>query len=95
MSPPDSRVFIIGYAGQLARPGEAQARAYKAKKYLTEKRGIDPDRIVTVDGVHKEPISVELFITAQGAPKPLASPNIYPGNVKIIKGKAAANNARQ
>lgn len=95
ISPSDARVFIIGYAGKQARLGEAQARADKAKKYLIEKRGIDPERIVTIDGGYKDPISVELFITPRGKPKPLASPNIYPGNVKTIKDKDAGNNRRR
>lgn len=42
----DSTVYIIAYAGQRARVGEAQSRANQAKNYLTSKRGIDPGRIL-------------------------------------------------
>jgi hypothetical protein len=94
-SPADSTVYLIGYAGQRARVGEAQARANLAKDYLTQKRGIDPRRIVIVDGGHRDPAGVELFITHRGQPKPLSSPNVYPGNVQIIKDNNASSNHRR
>ncbi len=94
-SPPDSTVYIIGYAGQRARVGEAQTRANQAKDYLTTKRAIDPRRIVIVDGGHRDPAGVELFITRRGQPKPLSSPGVYPGNVKIIKDNKASSNHRR
>lgn len=84
-SPSDATVYIIGYAGRRARVGEAQTRANQAKDYLTTKRGVDPKRIVIVDGGHRDPAGVELFIIRRGQPKPLSSPNVYPGDVKIIK----------
>jgi hypothetical protein len=84
-TPSDSTVYIIAYAGQRARVGEAQTRANQAKGYLTQKRNIDPKRIAILDGGHRDPAGVELFITRRGQPKPLSSPNVYPGNVKIIK----------
>jgi len=94
-TPSDSTVYIIGYAGQRARVGEAQARANQAKDYLTTKRAIDPGRIVIVDGGHRDPATVELFITRRGQPKPLSSPNVYPGDVKIIKDNKANSNHRR
>lgn len=83
-SPPDSTVYIIGYAGQRARIGEALKRADWAKNYLIQKRDIDSKRIVVVDGGHRDPAGVELFMVPRGQPKPLSSPNVYPGNVEII-----------
>lgn len=84
-APSDSTVYIIGYAGQRAKVGEAQARANLAKEYLTKKRSLDPRRIIIIDGGHRDPAGVDLYITPRGQPKPLASPNVYPGNVQIIK----------
>jgi len=84
-SPADSTVYVIAYAGQKARLGEAQTRANEVKDYLSTKRAIDPKRIVIVDGGHRDPAGVDLFITTHGQPKPLASPNVYPGYVQIIK----------
>jgi len=90
-TPSDSTVYIIAYAGQRARVGEAQTRANQAKDYLTTKRAIDPRRIVIVDGGHRDPAGVELFITRRGQPKPLSSPGVYPGDVKIIKDNNASS----
>lgn len=78
-------VHIIGYAGPRAKPGEAEARANVAKEYLIHKQRIDPKQIVVIDGGYRDLAGVDLFITLRGQPKPLASPNVYPGNVKIIK----------
>ena len=81
----DAKVYIIAYAGQRARVGEALTRANQAEQYLTSKRGVAPNRIVKIDGGHRNPSGVELYITLRGHPKPLPSPNIYPGDVQIIK----------
>lgn len=84
-APSDSTVYIISYAGLRARIGEALTRANQAKDYLTTKRGIDPKRMVIIDGGHRDPAGVDLYITLRGQPKPLSVPNIYPGDVQIIK----------
>ncbi len=91
-SPVDSMVYIIAYAGQVARVGEAQARASEAKDYLTQKRQINPRRTVILDGGYRDQAGVELFIITRGQPKPLPSPNVYPGNVQIIKNPNAPSN---
>ena len=86
----DSRIYIIGYAGQQARVNEAQERANWAKEYLNNKKGVNAERIVVIDGGYRDPAGVDLYITPRGQPKPLSSPNVYPGNVQIIKdGKAS------
>lgn len=90
--PPDSIVYIIAYAGRRARIGEAQKRATEAKDYLTTKRGIDPGRMVIVDGGYRDPAGVDLFLVRPNQPKPLSSPNLYPGNVQIIEDSNGARN---
>jgi len=90
--PLDSTIYIIAYAGQRARTGEAQLRASEAKDYLNKKRGIDPGRIVIVDGGYRDPAGVDLFVVRPDQPKPLSSPNVYPGNVQIVKDSNATNN---
>jgi hypothetical protein len=94
-TPSDSTVYIIGYAGRQAREGEAIQRANQAKDYLTMKRGVESKRMITVDGGHRDPAGVELFITRRGQPKPVSSPNVYPGDVKIIKDNKASSNDRR
>lgn len=81
----DSTVYIIAYAGQRARADEAQIRAKEAKDYLIRKSGIGPQRIITIDGGHRDPAGVDLYITTRGQPKPLPTPNLYPENVQVIK----------
>jgi hypothetical protein len=81
---PDSLIYVIAYAGKRAQAAEGQARANRAMDYLTKKRGIERGRIVTVDGGHREPAGVELYLVARGQPKPLSLPWIYPGDVQIV-----------
>jgi hypothetical protein len=47
---PETKGYIIAYNGQRARVGEAQARSDCAKNYLVNERGIQSERVVTMDG---------------------------------------------
>jgi len=89
---PTVTIHIIGYAGLRATMGEAEARARLAQDYLVQKRDIDATRIVIIDGGYRDEPAVELFITRRDQPKPLASPNVYPKNVQIIKDNKRTNN---
>ena len=82
---PQSKVYLIGYADQCARINEAQLRAKRAKKFLVDRLGIEEQRIVIIDGGHRDDEWIELYIIPPNKPKPLASPNIHPKNVHIIK----------
>lgn len=92
---PGSQGYIIAYAGRRARTGEAQARADRAKDYLVNTRGIDPGRIVTVDGGYREDLTVELWIVPQGATPPTASPTLQPSDVTIITGGTGRTTGRR
>lgn len=81
---PDAEGYIIAYAGMMAHPGEAKARAECAKKYLMKKRHIKPERISPIDGGYREAREVELYVEPQGGPLPLAVPSVRPSKVKII-----------
>ena len=84
---PSAQPYIIAYAGRHARPGEAKGRASRAKSYLIREHGIDPERIVIVDGGYREIRSVELWLVPMGAVSlPLATPTIDPKDVRILKG---------
>jgi hypothetical protein len=82
---PGAQGYIIAYGGRRARTGEAQARADRAKDYLVNNRQIDAGRIVTVDGGHKEDLTVELWIVPTGATPPTASPTVDASEVQIIR----------
>ena len=82
---PDTRGYIIVYAGQRARVSEAQSRAGRAKAYLIRQRGIDPDRVFAVDGGYRKELTVEIWFGSRGAPAPIPSPTLRRRDVKIIK----------
>ena len=92
---PGSQGYIIAYAGRRSRAGEAQARADRAKDYLVNTRGIDPGRIVTVDGGFREDLTVELWIVPTGATPPTASPTLQQSDVTIITGGTGRTGGRR
>jgi hypothetical protein len=79
--------YILCYGGRIGRAGEARARCERAKNYVTGRRGIEAARIVTVDGGHREYLTVQLCVVPQGVMPPTASPTVDPSEVKIISGK--------
>jgi hypothetical protein len=64
---PGSTGVIVVYAARTGPAGQAQARADRAKDYLVNTRGIDANRIRTIDGGCREDLTVELWIEPQGA----------------------------
>jgi hypothetical protein len=83
--PPESKVYIIGYADQCAVVGEALMRANRAKNILVYKLGIPEQRVTTIDGGHHSAVWIELYIVPPDKPKPLAVPTIPPKYVRILK----------
>jgi hypothetical protein len=79
----DSRIYIIGYAGNEACPNEALSKATRAKGYLV-KLGVSGQRIVMIDGGYAAPVRTEFYVVAPDQPKPLAHPDIYPGDVHVL-----------
>jgi hypothetical protein len=92
---PGAQGYIIAYGGRRGRTGEAQARADRAKDYLVNTRGVDPGRIVTVDGGFREDLTVELWIVPTGATPPTASPTLQQSDVTIITGGAGRTSGRR
>ena len=88
---PNDQGYIIAYAGRSTVKGEAQKRLDFAKAYLTNKRGLDAQRIVTVDGGYREEATTELWAVPSGATPPMASPTVEPSEVvmkKVVKKRA-------
>ena len=92
---PGSTGYIIAYGGRRARVNEAQSRADRAKAYLVNTRQIDSGRIVTVDGGHREDLTVELWICPVGAPTPAATPTVDASEVIMIKGRGKTRRPRR
>jgi hypothetical protein len=91
---PTSQAYLICYGGRKSRKGEAQKECERAKGYMVNTRGIDPDRIVTVNGGYKETKWVELWIVPLGAAQPQSSPTVDPAEVQIIKTPARSHRGR-
>jgi hypothetical protein len=81
----DLKGYIVVYAGRVACPSEAKARGARARNYLIKSRGLDPTRIVAIDGGYLEELLVGLYAIPQDAEPPTAVPTIAPSQVKTIK----------
>lgn len=73
---PTAQAYIIAYGGRVSRAGDAQKLADKAKGYLVTKRGVDRDRIVTMDGGYREQPAIELWLVPSRASLPKPTPTI-------------------
>lgn len=73
---PTAQAYLIAYGGRLSRAGDAQRAADKAKGYLVSRRGLDRDRIVTIDGGYREQPAVELWLVPSRASLPKPTPTV-------------------
>lgn len=89
---PEMKGYIIAYAGRRARVGEAQVRTERAKNYLVSERGIEAERIVTIDGGHREELEVDVYVLPHGVSAPTVTPTVDPSDVRIIKDNSTKNN---
>ena len=71
---PEFKGYIIVYAGQGMRSGEAQARAKRAKDYLVKVRRIDAARIGTIYGGCRDRLEVELYALPSSMSPPTPNP---------------------
>ena len=73
---PDSKAYIIAYGGREDPPGKPQRYAARAKNYLVETRGLNPQRIITVAGGRRVEFVVELWLVPKNAKPPEPTPAI-------------------
>jgi hypothetical protein len=85
MNDPTTQGYVIVYAGRRARKGEARERGQRARSYLVGARGLEPSRLVVVDGGHREAPAVELFIVPAEAVPPVVTPTVNPSEVEIVE----------
>jgi hypothetical protein len=74
LNEPGSRGHLLAYAGQRTYPNEAAERLKRAKNYLVKVRHIDPERIITVDGGHRQELVVTLRVLPAGVSAPPTDP---------------------
>ena len=79
---PSTTSYIIAYAGRTSRAGQAERLLARAKDYLVQKRGVDPARIVILNGGYREEDCVELWVVPQGATPPTATPTVQAGEAR-------------
>jgi len=72
---PSSTTYLIAYGGRARRAGQAQRLLDRARDYLVTQRGIDPSRIVLINGGISDEDRVEIWIVPQGATPPQARPS--------------------
>jgi len=77
--------YIFAFAGKQTYKSEASERLLRAKNYLVGVRGIDPARIITIDGGYREEFSVILMIAPPGATPPSAKPTLSPAEIELTK----------
>lgn len=74
---PNSKGYIIAYTKPEYPPGTARRYALRSKAYLVV-RGLDPNRVVALDGGRREEITMELWIVPTGASAPVPKPTATP-----------------
>jgi hypothetical protein len=79
---PSTTSYIISYGGRTSRLGQADRLGARARDYLVTQRGIDPARIILVNGGFREEDCVELWIVPGGAKPPQATPTVQAGDVR-------------
>ena len=72
---PESRGYLLAYAGQRTYPNEAAERLKRAKNYLINVRHIDAERVTTMDGGHRQELLVILRILPKGVAPPDPDPS--------------------
>jgi hypothetical protein len=95
---PEAKGYIIFYEGRryascnnrrplMPRRGEAAARAARMKPYLTDARGLDPQRVIIINGGYREEWTAELWLVPKGAEPPKPTPTLRAKDIKFRKGK--------
>jgi hypothetical protein len=87
---PSTTSYIIAYGARTSRVGQAERLLARAKDYLVGKRGVDPARLVTLNGGYREEDCVELWIVPQGATTPQATPTVNASEARPAPDKPAA-----
>ena len=67
---PSSTGYVIVYPGRTSKRAEVQDHFGRVIDYLVNSRNMDKSRIRTIEGPKKDQLSVQLWITPQGAAPP-------------------------
>lgn len=92
---PSTTTYVFGYGGRTSRVGQADRLGARARDYLVGQRGIDPSRIIVVNGGFREEDCVELWIVPSGATPPQPRPTLQPGDVRPAPAAAPRRRRRR
>ncbi len=67
---PQSKGYVIVYSGKYALPGRVAAYRSRIGDYLINARGLEPERLVVVDGGYRQDLTTELWVVPEGQPAP-------------------------
>jgi len=79
---PDTTAYIIIYAGQHSRTGQADALGKRSMDYLTITRGVGVQRLVFINGGYRDQDFFEIWLCPPGAHPPSPTPTVQPGDVQ-------------
>lgn len=74
MNDPALQVHLVVYGGRRGPRGQAARRAQWLKDYLVRTRGLEPARVIAVEGGFRHELSGELWLSPVGAPAPPVRP---------------------
>jgi hypothetical protein len=86
-SNPGAVGYVVVYGGNFRRRGEAQARVSRIKEYLIKSRGLESNRVKTIEGGYMDELTVDLWIVPPDWGAPSLEPTIPPEAVKFKKGR--------
>lgn len=89
---PALQVHVVIYGGRAGYRNEALARAARMKSYLTQERGLEAERVFTVDGGYRNELSGEIWLSTKGAPAPATRSTVDRKYVKL-KGRVEITNS--
>lgn len=73
---PNAQGYFIFHNGAKSLPGAALRYVKRLQNYLAGPRGIEPSRLVLLEGGRREEITVEFWISPPGSPSPMPDPAV-------------------
>ena len=79
---PESQGYVIVYSGRRSRAGQMERMSDRARSYLVQSRGIEPNRLTILQGGYQEADTYELWICPAGATPPQPTPTVSPSEAR-------------
>lgn len=71
---PNLRGYLIGYNEDTGSRGAFLRRLYGDERYLVEMRGLEANRLVTLEGGYRDKFTIEMWLVPNGSVPPSTSP---------------------